>query len=1046
MKGRDEQLETVLRSVIYLSDIAQIRAVLSELPVSAEEIDRGFERIDRELESAGSGPERSLLAFVRQAVLPAPPSRDAEAPRDLNEPASLLAAARQCPTMLRAWRLFRSYPAAARAIDLGELLAGLARNRGGTGEEMRVVCALSAAEGDRASRARTRMIWSSWHRRAGRLESALRHAEIAARLAAESGDVPLQIMLLGTQALTQKDLGDPKATQTLMRSLELAENSGQRELAAPIRYQIAGDLRDAGDYGRAIDLLGPAVEAYSSTRASPQLARALNLRALAYDDLGRHDRAIADFEAALAAARAAGDMMLRFEVETNLAASFAKRGRPEAIERFAGVVRSAKGYGDPVLEASARNNLAQVLLQFKRPSQALEQFQKAMVHKVNGDPQGELITFIGMSNALEALGDKDAAETFHALALVPAVESGDPGLLSMWSSHAIGDPKIEDLEADLERLRHSGPAIMERLAARRVAEAYLKLEDPARALSIVDPYLPDEHIEWLGPDLLPLAVVRARALAATDQRAGAIEILSTLTKRADEEADQGPMRAYRSEVITRASGAFDTLIELCGAEPEPRKAATANLAFETHESAKSRSFLSALADGRLTPPPGLPWSLLQKEGSLLAAEGDLETSDQVQSEVDREQRLGRLREQLRNCWAEMEPLAPHYVRLRSDRPAEFEEMRRILDDLPVETAFVSFYCGPSTTTAFVVRRNSRAPSIVSCPVGRAELETLVLGLRRVFNGAPHEFPPYPPIRGRFPEQRSLAAFQEGCAPLLGFLPEIEGAELVCITGHGPLHLLPLHALRTPDGKYMIEQVGVAYCPSLSAAQRIIGREAARTDEGSRAMVVGIASRDDARPERFEAEEQLFDPAYWRISAALGADRASKRHVLEAAHDHEVIHFSCHGHFDAAEPLGSGLLLSDGRNRPPSSSLSFLERASFLLTARELRYAKLQADLVTLSACSTGLQNASGDGDEFEGLPRALLLAGASSILATLWNVDQESSAEFFRIFYGDWGPRKAGVAKWEALRRAQLSFLNSDNEWLRHPYHWAPYELIGDWR
>jgi tetratricopeptide (TPR) repeat protein len=1045
MKGQDEQLEAVLRSAIYLPSMTHIRAVFADLPVSAGEIDQALSRIDREFERGGRGPERALLTFVRSALRPDQPADPPQIATDLDDPASLLAAARQCSTMVRAWRLFRSHPVAAKAIDVDELTARLALNRGGTIEDLRIICALFAAIGDRRSRAKGRMIWSSWQRRAGKLDSALRHVENAARLAAESGDVVLELMLLATQASTLRELGDPRATEILMRSLDLAEKSGHEALAAPTRYRIAGDLRNAGDYAGAIDLLGPAIDIYSNGMWA-ELARALNLRALAYDDLGRHHLAIADFETAVTAAGETTDRMLQFEVETNLAASFAKRGRPEAIERFAEVVRSAKHSGDPVLEASARNNLGQILLQFGRHSRALEEFQKALFHKINSGSRGEMITLIGMSNALEALGDKEAAETFHTLALLPALESGDPGLMSTWSSHAMDDPKIEELEANLERLRVSGPAQLERHAARKLAEAYLKLEDPERALSIVDEYLPEDQGTWLGSDLLPLAVLRGRALAGSGDQGGAIELLSALIKGMDAEAEQSPLGVYRSEIMTRAARAFDALIELCGTGSAQPQSATANLAFEAHETAKSRSFLSALADARLAAPEGVPSELLEREAELLAAEVDLEAADHVKSEADREQRLRRLRSQLEGCWKEMEPQAPHYVRLRSDKPAGFEEMRQILDQLPVETAFVSFHCGPTTTTAFVVRRNSRAPAVVSCRIGRKELEAEVLGLRRIFNGAPHEFPPYPPIRGRSPERRSLAAFEERCAPLLGFLPEIAGAELICIAGHGPLHLLPMHALRTPDGKYLIERVGVVYCPSLSAAQRILRREATKTDEPPRAMVAGVASRNDAHPERFEADDGLFDPDFWRINLALGAHGASKRRVLESAHDHEVIHFSCHGYFDAEEPLGSGLLLSDGRSRPPSSSISFLERASFLLTARELRYAKLRADLVTLSACSTGVQNASGDGDEFEGLPRALLLAGASSILATLWNIDQASSADFFKLFYREWGRHKSGVARWEAVRRAQLSFLNSDDEWLRHPYHWAPYELIGDWR
>jgi CHAT domain-containing protein len=109
-------------------------------------------------------------------------------------------------------------------------------------------------------------------------------------------------------------------------------------------------------------------------------------------------------------------------------------------------------------------------------------------------------------------------------------------------------------------------------------------------------------------------------------------------------------------------------------------------------------------------------------------------------------------------------------------------------------------------------------------------------------------------------------------------------------------------------------------------------------------------------------------------------------------------------------------------------------------------ADLAADLVTLSACSTGLQAVTNAGDEVAGFSRALLAAGASSALLAMWNVDQESSQAFLTKFYSELDTRGNVRGKWRALRAAQLSFIGSNDEKLKHPYHWAPFVLIGDWR
>ena len=99
---------------------------------------------------------------------------------------------------------------------------------------------------------------------------------------------------------------------------------------------------------------------------------------------------------------------------------------------------------------------------------------------------------------------------------------------------------------------------------------------------------------------------------------------------------------------------------------------------------------------------------------------------------------------------------------------------------------------------------------------------------------------------------------------------------------------------------------------------------------------------------------------------------------------------------------------------------------------------------TLSACQTG-RTVVGGGDELLGLMRAFLGAGAASLVLSLWAVEDRSTARLMESFYG----RLArGQSKSEALRAAQLEFIQSDagaeNGSYTHPYYWAPFFLVGD--
>jgi CHAT domain-containing protein len=115
--------------------------------------------------------------------------------------------------------------------------------------------------------------------------------------------------------------------------------------------------------------------------------------------------------------------------------------------------------------------------------------------------------------------------------------------------------------------------------------------------------------------------------------------------------------------------------------------------------------------------------------------------------------------------------------------------------------------------------------------------------------------------------------------------------------------------------------------------------------------------------------------------------------------------------------------------------SSIKLADSYLTLYDLYRMNLPADLMTLSGCVTGM-NVVAEGDELLGLTRGLLYAGAKSLLLSLWEIDDRSTSQFMREFYGTLGHCWNRV---EAARSAMLSLRES----CPHPYFWAPFKLIG---
>ncbi|HLK55762.1 MAG TPA: CHAT domain-containing protein, partial [Chthonomonadaceae bacterium] len=167
---------------------------------------------------------------------------------------------------------------------------------------------------------------------------------------------------------------------------------------------------------------------------------------------------------------------------------------------------------------------------------------------------------------------------------------------------------------------------------------------------------------------------------------------------------------------------------------------------------------------------------------------------------------------------------------------------------------------------------------------------------------------------------------------------------------------------------------------------------------------------------------------------LGAE-ATKIVVKQKSAQADILHLACHGWLDAKMPFSSGLILSQPEMLGPSAPTD----DNGLLQAWEVFGLKLQADLVVLSCCESGLGQAMA-GEGLVGLTRAFTYAGARSVLASLWEIHDASTAAFMTYFYTAW---KEGASKDVALQQAIVQ-MRAHPQW-KHPFYWAPFLLNGDW-
>lgn len=231
-----------------------------------------------------------------------------------------------------------------------------------------------------------------------------------------------------------------------------------------------------------------------------------------------------------------------------------------------------------------------------------------------------------------------------------------------------------------------------------------------------------------------------------------------------------------------------------------------------------------------------------------------------------------------------------------------------------------------------------------------------------------------------------------------------------IVPYGPLHSLPFHALF--DGQqFLIDNFTISYAPSASIHALCHGQTRALRGPS---LILGV---EDPKTPFVRQEVEAVAAVVPDPELRLG-NRASEQALREEGARSHMVHVATHGYFRQDSPMFSAIRLADS-----------------YLSLYDLYHMDLPVDLLTLSGCVTGLNVIAG-GDELLGLARGLLFAGARSLLLSLWDVDDRSTAEFMKVFYSNLLGRRD---KAEALRTAMLETRTH----YAHPYYWAPFRLMG---
>jgi len=240
---------------------------------------------------------------------------------------------------------------------------------------------------------------------------------------------------------------------------------------------------------------------------------------------------------------------------------------------------------------------------------------------------------------------------------------------------------------------------------------------------------------------------------------------------------------------------------------------------------------------------------------------------------------------------------------------------------------------------------------------------------------------------------------------------LAGVQRVVVVPHRELHYVPFAALH--DGRaWLVERVEISLSASAGAWMRQAG-----TTAGAPERVLAVGHGGEGLP-HVEAEIAAVAVHVGHGARTLVGTQATQHAVSALAPDVDVLHLACHGQFRADSPYFSALHLADGP-----------------WTLHDVRQQRLTRGLVVLSACETGLSRLA-PGEERLGLVRGFMQAGARAVMATLWAVDDASSAGLMADFYDalSRGQRAAGALQFAQIRAARAG---------NHPFRWAAMSLHG---
>ena len=887
------------------------------------------------------------------------------------------------------------------------------------------------------------------------------------------------------------------------QALVLSQKNSDRNAEARSLTNLGKVSYDSNDIKTALEFLNQSLTIWRSIGDVNAQAEALKYLGYAHTDLSELSIALEYHQQALGLCLQVHDPHCEAENTNAIGLIYALMGeREEAIENYSAAEKVFRSYGDRHGLITALNGRGAVYAAIGS-ERALDCHEEALrLSREIGDLQGQVVALRFLGTTYHALADRGRSiqdEQTTEQSYNRAIEFHNEALKL---NQALKDRRVEayvlqELGSIYSSLNRKGEA--RNFYRRALALSHITSDRRGEAISLdslgtiaASLRQKDEALSYLRKalSLSQAAGDRARESATlfhlahvnldADQLPEARRFIEAAIEIVESLRTKVVSPDYRADYFASKRDYYELLLEvLTRLNNKSRQADFAAETFRISERARARTLLDSIKETQLNLREGVDAELLNQErklGEELDAMAERIPQLKAAGKNDEATALGdelrKLTTDYDEVRARIKAKSPRYASLTQPEVATVSDVQRQL--LDADTMVLEYLLSDERSYLWAITRNDA--DVFELP-GRRAIEQAA----RVFYEL---LTKNQPVSGEtFDQQQARIVAAQAQLPaaaaalsnvVLGPVVDKLGKRRLLIIADGALQYVPFQALVIPakaGGELQPLLFGheVINEPSASVLALMVRNTAQRRVAPYSVMVYADPvfeardSRVKARPAAEPADQNkqlqqafrdigfadgspipslpgsreeaqaIISMAPWRSgyqALNFAANRASVSNTDLS--QYRVIHFATHGFVDYQHPELSGLVLSmvDEKGNPQDG----------FLRMHDIYNLKLPVDLVVLSACNTGLgKEVKGEG--LIGLTRGFMYAGARGVVASLWKVDDDATAELMKQFYA--GMFQKGLTPAAALRDAQLA-LRSHKRW-ESPYYWAAFVIQGEY-